>query len=283
MKKKVFSLQKIVLSFVIIVSFFCSKNQQKEEAAISKIGQIKEFANAEVMIERLRKQQNPVWEKISDQFNRTVPIVKEIDSIHNLNYYEKINNAISDCNAGKKVKVNQQILAKGLQHIAVLSIFDEMSRLVNSGTKEKKVYADRIKAFFEGIRPTFIRRDKDFFNSVKTLEKDADNALQHLTDLDYDVIMALRELRNIIFRAYALCVIYEIIGVEKYRDQDLDICAVKQKEAEIFYRIIRPEIKKHSEKADEIILNMLSGNYENMDSKIIEENIQLGLKVKIRE
>jgi hypothetical protein len=232
---------------------------------------IKAFAKAEVTIERLRKQKTPDWNAIAAQYEITAPIVKKIDAEKGLNYDVDIRDVLKKCSAGEKVKVNQQVLAKGLQHVAVLAITDELNAMKKSDTACQKVTA-----FFEGIRPTFTRRDKDFFNGKKHLEAAADNALKRLTDSKSD-LAARREFEDTLARTYALCVLYEIIKVEKLRDSDLAACEVKVKEAEIFYRIIQPRIKKRSPKTNELITAMLSGSYSTMDAKALENYLNTGL------
>jgi hypothetical protein len=112
------------------------------------------------------------WNAVKAQYEITSPIVKKYDAKLGMQYDSEIRQALSKCAAGEKVKVNQQTLAKGLQHVTVLAIRDELDG------KDKAVSGKRIKAYFEGIRPTFIRRDKDFFAENKTLQTAADAALE---------------------------------------------------------------------------------------------------------
>lgn len=230
---------------------------------------IEAYAKAEVTIERLRKQAETDWNAIKAQYEITSAIVKKYDAKLGMRYDTQIREAIGKCGAGEQVKVNQQTLAKGLQHVTVLAIRDELAAM------ERSVSAERIKAYFEGIRPTFVRRDKDFFGENKTLQEAADAALLRLDKADY--LSARRELEDVIARTYGFCVLFEIMEVEKYRDSDLAKCDVKRAEAVIFYRIIEPRIKKHSPKTAEIISNILNGNYDTMDTSVLEENLRLGL------
>lgn len=251
----------------------CPANVQ----AVSDIDAINAFAKAEVTIERLRKQKTPDWKAIAGQYEITSSIVREMDAKHGLSYDAEIRDVLKKCGAGEKVKVNQQVLAKGLQHVAVLAITDELNELGKSESADK-----RIAAYFEGIRPTFTRRDKDFFNADKHLEAVADRALKRLSDAKKD-LSARREFEDIIARTYALCVLYEIIKVEKLRDSDTGACEVKVREAEIFYRIIQPRISKRSPKTDKLITAMLSGSYATMDAKTLEKYLNTGLSgIKLR-
>jgi len=134
--------------------------------------------------------------------------------------------------------------------------------------ESKELHIARIKALFEGNRPTFIRRDKDYFNSVKTLEKQAQNALDKLPNLS-----AVKDFISAVNRTYALCVTYEIRGIEKLKNSNIPKCKVKLKEAEVFYRIIKPEIAKKDRKTDQEIETMFSLSYDKMNSKILNEKI----------
>ncbi|MCK4753432.1 MAG: hypothetical protein KAS75_08290 [Planctomycetes bacterium] len=239
---------------------------------------IKAYAQAEVTIERLRKQPTPDWSAIKSQYIVTVPIVKKIDAKTGTNYNQEITDALKKCAAGERVKVNQQTLAKGLQHVTVLAITEELNKMANASVADRKMLVDRIAAYFEGIRPTFTRRDKDFFEAKKTLEAQAEAALERLAKAgSSDLITARRQLEDAINRTYALCVLFEIMEVEKLRDSDIPKCDVKRVEAVIFYRIIQPNIKKRSLKNDEIILHLLNGNYDTMSAMLLEMLLGKGL------
>lgn len=243
-----------------------------KKTADSELAGIEAYAKAEVTIEIMRKQKEPDWNAITAQYEITSAIVKKYDAKLGLQYDSDIRQALSKCAAGEKVKVNQQTLAKGLQHVTVLAIRDELD-----GT-DKAVSAKRIKAYFEGVRPSFVRRDKDFFTESKTLQAAADAALELLVKSgSTDYLTARREFEDVIARTYGLCVLFEVMEIEKYRNTDLATCDVKKAEAVIFYRIIEPRIKKRSSKTAETISNMLNGNYDTMDSAILEKTLEAGL------
>ena len=235
-------------------------------------GTIEKMASAQVTIERLRKQKTPDWEKIRAKYDVIAPLVQETDRKKGLTYDQEIRAAIDRCAAGDKPKVNMQILAKGLQHVVVLNIRDELETMEDTG-------GGKIAALFEGIRPTFTRRDKDFYKAEPTLEKAADDALQSIRKSKGDLPMtAQMELNNTIDRTYGLCVLYEIIKVEKLRDSDPAACEVKVKEAEIFYRIIQPRIAKYDARAHEVVGNMLAASYDQMNAAELENWLNKGLQ-----
>lgn len=239
---------------------------------------IEAYAKAEVTIERLRIQKGPNWDAISAQYEITSTIVKKIDSKRRTDYDPQIREALRKCAAGENVKVNQQTLAKGLQHVTVLAITAELDATAKADSAGRKIAADRIAAYFEGIRPTFVRRDQNFFPQTNTLEKAVDAALERLAKADSAaIITARRQLEDVLARTYALCVLYEVLEIEKLRDSDLAECDTKRAEAVIFYRIIQSRIRKRSPRTDEVISNMLKGSYDVMDAKLIEASLKTGL------
>ena len=234
---------------------------------------LEDMAKAQVSIERLRKQTPTDWKKIKVKYDILAPLVIETDKNKGLEYDKESRAAMAACEAGEKVKVNQQVLAKGLQHVVVLNIHDALDQLGQSDTAGKQV-----SAMFEGIRPTFTRRDKDFYDSVPTLEKEADRSLAQISKAGTQVPWtAKKELRDIIDRTYGLCVLYEIIKVEKLRDSNPASCEVKVKEAEIFYRIIQPRIQKHNPAAHDVVNNMLAAGFDQMAAATIEAHLNQGL------
>lgn len=236
------------------------------------VAALRKIAEAQVSIERLRTQKPVNWSDIAAQYEMAAELVKAVDAAQGLNYDEKIRAAIERCAKGDRPDVNQQIVAKGLQHVVVLAVRSELGNLERDPDA-----ANRIRAMLEGTRPTFVRRDKDFFKGARTLEKSADDALARLRGDRPDLTTARRELEDAINRAYALSVLYEVIEIEKLRDTDIPACDVKAKEAEIFYRIIKPRIVRRAPKADQLISGMLSGSYATMDAGLMERTLNEGL------
>ncbi len=238
------------------------------------LASIRDAAKAEVTIERLRKEKPVNWDAVGAELDKTMPLLKAADAAAGTTYEKEIPAALADCRAGKDAKVAQQVLAKGLQHAAVLYIQDNLGKLQNDSEAAAKTAA-----CFEGIRPTLTRRDKDFFAPAKTLEEAADRALAALKDAGNGpgAWTAARELLDVLDRTYALSLLYEIQEIEKLRDKDLPECAVKKKEGEMFWRILSPRVQKSSPKAHETITAMLASDYGAMDSKAMKEALSQGL------
>ncbi len=273
--------KKIVLLFLLICLIVTSACQQEDKNS-KNLAYLKEFAKAEVAIERMRKKDPPDWNAIKEQYGVCSKLVKEVDEKNRTHYHAAITEAIEKCADNQRVNVNQQTLAKGLQHIAVMRIRDSIRSMANADLKTRKSIADDIAALFEGIRPTFIRRDTDYFKGDKPLETEADLALAALkagTDADY--ITAATRLERIVNRTYALCVLFEMQSIEKLRETNISKCDVKLAEAVIFYRIIAPRIKKTDRNAHQTITATLNAEYSAVNTGLLLNALNRGLSTEI--
>ncbi|MGA1824588.1 MAG: hypothetical protein ACMUIP_07960 [bacterium] len=279
MRKKALSLLligSIVCIGLTIVS--CDKGSQREKS----LSYLRKFAKAEVAIEHMRKQNNPDWNAIREQYSICSKLVKEIDKTNNTNYNKSMQDAIAQCAQNQRTKVNQQTLAKGLQHIAVMKIRNLISSMAYADRTTRKTIAHQIAALFDGIRPTFTRRDKDFFEGRRNLEREADLALAKLPSNSYaDYITAASRLNNIINRTYALSVLYEVQSIEKLRTTDIAQCEVKLAEAVIFNRIIDTKIRKTDRDAHKTIAAILNAEYSAINSTELTAALNKGLSQSI--
>lgn len=235
------------------------------------------FAAAETAIEHLRKQVPVDWRAVRKQVDVTLPLIRRADAGEGTSYAVEITAAMDACTRDEQANVRQQVIAKGLQHVAVIMIRCELDRL--SAAQETRSAAVT-EAYFEGIRPTFARRDRDFFNGGPILEQAADNALaalRHACENRTDIVGAARELEDSIARTYALSVLYEVQEIAGLRDNDPAACDVKRMEAVIFYRIIADRIKRISMESDRVIRSMLAAEYTSMDAAVIREQLAASL------
>jgi len=254
------------------------------------VARAKAHAAAQLQIERLRKPSDgPVdWPAVAAQFEITLPLVREIDKAHpRLHYEHDIARALEKCTVGSRPDVNEQTLAKGLQHVTVLAIRGELETIARATGPDRHAAAIRITALFEGIRPTFTRRDSDFFPAAPALTPAADDALKQLAAAaaseQHDVVGPGRRLEDALCRTYALSVLYEIVAIEKLRSADRPACDVKRAEALIFYRIIADRVKKRDPNADQAIGVILTADYDKMDAFALENALTRGLpKVPLR-
>lgn len=277
MKTMLSVLTVIQLTFVNSIFAQDQKNQSVPDLAVAK-----QYVKAVQEIEKIRNGKTPDWAAINTQYELSLPVIKYIDAKCATHYAEELSNALKKCASGDKVEINGQIVGKGFQHVTVLAIRQELDLMEKASPADKKICADKIAAYFEVIRPTFIRRDKGFFGGKKTLEAGANAALEKLKADKGDLLMASRELEDVIARTYALSMLYELEEIQKLRDSDVATCDVKRVEASMFYRIIRPRIEKRSPKTNETILNTLQGSFGAINAQAIEKELSTGLGIKLR-
>jgi hypothetical protein len=270
-----------VLLLLVFVSNGCSESDKKQNVPEPAV--VEQYVKAYLEIEKIRADKNPNWADANTQYEITLPVVKNIDGKYATDYVKEIRDVLKKCAAGEKTKINGQIVAKGFQNVTVLAIRQELDLMATAEPADMKVSAERIAAYFEGLRPTFVRRDKGFFEGKKTLEATADAAIEQLSKSDKgNLLTASRELEDVIARTYALSLLYEMEGIEKLRDSDLDTCDIKRVEAVMFYRVIQPRIVKRSPRTNEILLNTLNGSYGAINCKEIERYLTAGLAIKLR-
>jgi hypothetical protein len=262
------------------VNYGFSQSDQKQ--SVPDLAMAKQFAKAQLKIEEIRSSKSPDWAAASAQFELMLPVVKYIEEKGATHEEKEIHDASKECAAGHDIETNDEILGKGLQHIAVLAIRQELD-LMAAEPNNIKASAERIMAYFEGIRPTFVRRDKGFFEGKKTLEASADEALTQLSKADKSSLLtASMQLEDVIARTYALSMLYEISEIEKMRSSDIAFCDGKRTEAKMFYRVIQQRIEKRSPKINEIIVNTLNGSYGAMNSQSLEKDLATAFGFKLR-
>lgn len=234
------------------------------------------FAASQIRIERLRSQEKPDWVAIRREYEGLVPLIEEIDRLQQTDCQAVLQAALEQCAAGERPDVNQQVLAKGLQQVAVLAMTRQMDELAATDPEKRKAAAEVIAAYFEGIRPTLVRRDANFFAGQPTLQRAADAVLARLraavsADDLAGVLAARRELEDVLFRTYALSVLYEAQELEKLRASDRAACDVKRAEAQMFYRILEPRIKKRHAAEHEALTALWNGPYDAVSAELTEK------------
>ncbi len=240
------------------------------------------FAQAVVTVERLRKQTPVNWDGIKNQLKKTQNMVKLVDARHSLTYEKDISSACRKCIAYNRPDVYQQIIAKGLQHIAILQMHYEFRQAAGAEVPQAEIHIQSGITLFEAIRATFQRRDASYFSGEPTLEKQADTALSTLKAAGPPGLYAARKtLVPLIRRVFALSVLYELQEIERLRKTDRKQCDVKRKEAEIFYRIIRPDVCRRSRSSDRIISAMLRVDYDAVHAARVAQELKKALRVNI--
>lgn len=236
---------------------------------------IEAFIDAKAKGQGLSRQENPNWDEVVDEYDRAMPLVRVIDRKTGTRYEREIADALGKCAAGDNFVVNGQIVWKGMQHVTYLAIQNELDKMANG---DADAYAKRVSMLFEGIRPTFQRRDRGYFPDAQTLEKAGDAALKALEDGDSaGFIAARRDLEAVMHRAFALSVFYEATGIAENHATDRQLAERKQMEAIMYYRIIEPVVMKRNPSGHQTISTMINASFDTVDPEVILSELQDGL------
>jgi hypothetical protein len=180
---------------------------------------------------------------------------------------------------GQASEFNNEVVEKSYAQITVLAIEQQLDLMGKAAPSDMKAGAEKIAAYFDVIRPVY----DDIFESEKKLETQADAAIAKLKNGNKsELLIASRQLDDVITRTYALSVVYEASESEKNRETHPDLAARHKFEATMCYQIIQSRIEKRSPKTNEVILTMLKGNLNTLSSQELEKNLTTGLGMKLR-
>ena len=190
-----------------------------------------------------------------------------MDSRAGTRYATELPEALAACTAGRLPgALAGQTVAKGLQHVDVLAVQAALEGLAAPTPAERLRAAQLAAAWFEGVRPTLVRRDADAGGAAGPgggLVRRADAALEGLRGAAAAGSAAgpgaRRALERILAETYARSVLYELEGVEALRDRSPDRCAEKRLEGQIFLRILAPWLQRERAGAADALGRMLAG------------------------
>jgi hypothetical protein len=266
----------------VVFAGTCFAAPKADNPAVPDTAMVKQFAKSFLEIERgIMGSKNPDWAAINAQFQRTLPVIKCIDAKYRTQYADKIDTALKKLAAGDQAsEFNNEVVEKSYAQITVLAIDQQLDLMGKAAPSDMKAGAVKIAAYFDVIRPVY----DDIFESEKKLETQADAAIAKLQNGNKsELLIASRQLDDIITRTYALSVVYETSEVEKVRETQPDLAARHRFEATMCYQIIQPRIEKRSPKTNEVILTMLKGNLNTISSQELEKNLTTGLGMKLRQ
>jgi hypothetical protein len=271
----------VLISLVLVSSSFAADANATNQT-VPDLAAVKQFAKSFVKIERgIMDSKNPDWAAINAQFELTLPVIKYTDAKYKTQYADKIAAALKKLAAGRgrASEFNGEVVEKSYAQITVLAIEQQLDLMGKAEPSDMKTGAKKIAAYFDVIRPVY----DDIFESEKKLETQADAAIAKLQNGDKsELLIASRQLDDVISRTYALSVVYEASEAEKNREIHPDLAARHRFEATMCYQIIQPRIEKHSPKTNEVILTMLNGNLNTISSQELEKNLTTGLDMKLR-
>lgn len=224
-------------------------------------------------------------------------LAKLADQIFGLTLDSDIQNAISDLKNGNQPKLAVQVLDKTLQRVFALAMFDRITLVHNAfdslSTDALNLEWDRAYASFLAIIGTMARDNKVLSPDRLSIESGSNphldstitaafiNGQKALSKINTDDKASLAEAREVIFvsmvRGFFIGVLREVDGIIDNRDREIEEALEKQKEGEIFYRIVDTLVSIDNPIGNDIIRTQLTGDLANVNADQIVSEISKGI------
>lgn len=224
-------------------------------------------------------------------------LVQQIDAAHDLSLDSDVLVAIDEIREGNEPKLAAQVIDKTIQRAFVLTIIDRATTVRDdfdtADSATLNLVWDEAVAAFEAVKGTAARDNKVITTDFQSIETGSSPGLDILItesfergrvalnkeNPDEDKI-AIRIERQIIrlslIRAYYIGVLREVEGIISNRDRDIEEALEKQKEGEIFYRIIEEFIIRENATGNELIKSQFVGDLAQVEANAIVSELSRG-------
>jgi hypothetical protein len=225
------------------------------------------------------------------------PLAQQVDTQSALSLDSDLLAAIEDIRNNNAPELAVQVIDKTLQRVFFQTILDRITSVRDDfetkTTAELVLTWDEATAAFEAIRGTAARDNKVITADRQAIETGSNPGLDvqitdafargrtalNKEDTDEDKIAIGLERQNIrlsLARAYYIGVLREVEGIISNRDRELAEALEKQKEGEIFYRIIESFVARDNPAGNVLIKSQLTGNVANVVADEIVSELNKG-------
>ncbi|MCP5242598.1 MAG: hypothetical protein H6940_04050 [Burkholderiales bacterium] len=235
--------------------------------------------------------------------NSLQALTQEVDVNNDLTLDSDVLAAIDEINADNEPKLAAQVIDKTLQRVFYLTILDRVTTVRDAfetaSTETLSATWDEAVAAFEAIKGTAARENKVISANRQSIEtgdnpaldvqvstafergRAALNKLNSSEDL-IEIKIVRQIIRLSLVRAYYIGVLREVEGIVSNRDRDIEEAREKQKEGEVFYRLIEDFITRENVTGSELIKAQLTGNIATVDADAIVSALSRGFIGRVR-
>ena len=235
--------------------------------------------------------------------NSLQALTQEVDVNNDLTLDSDVLAAIDEINANNEPKLAAQVIDKTLQRVFYLTILDRVTTVRDAfetaSTETLSATWDEAVAAFEAIKGTAARENKVISANRQSIEtgdnpaldvqvstafergRAALNKLNSSEDL-IEIKIVRQIIRLSLVRAYYIGVLREVEGIVSNRDRDIEEAREKQKEGEVFYRLIEDFITRENVTGSELIKAQLTGNIATVDADAIVSALSRGFIGRVR-
>lgn len=229
-------------------------------------------------------------------------LAQEVDAKYGLNLDSDILAAIEDSKNNNEPILASQVIDKAIQHIFFQTILDRITVARDDFDNKAsdaliQTWSEAIAAF-QAIKGTAARENKILTADRQAIETGSNPALDiQITEAFARGQTALNKenpaedkialsierqvIRLSLARAYYIGVLREVEGIISNRDRDLLEAREKQKEGEIFYRIIESFIKQDNPTGNALIKAQFTGNVSNVVANEIVSELSRGFMGRV--
>lgn len=230
-------------------------------------------------------------------------LVQQVDTKYGLSLDSDVLAAIEDIRNDNEPRLAVQVIDKTLQHVFFQAILERITSVRDDfdtkASDELVVIWDEATEAFQAIKGTAARDNKILTADRQAIETGTNPGLDVLiteafargrtalnkANADEDKIVIGVERQNIrlsLARAYYIGVLREVEGIISNRDRELDEALEKQKEGEIFYRIIESFVARDNPTGNVLIKSQLTGNVANVVADEIVSELSKGFIGRVK-
>lgn len=229
-------------------------------------------------------------------------LAQEVDAKHNLNLDSDIQAAIEDIKNDNEPILASQVIDKAIQHVFFQTILDRMTAVrddFDNKTSDALIqtWGEAIAAF-QAIQGTAARENKVLTADRQSIETGSNpgldiqiteafargqTALNKENPAEDKIALSIERqiIRLSLARAYYIGVLREVEGIISNRDRDLNEAREKQKEGEIFYRIIESFINTDNPTGNALIKAQFTGNVSHVVADEIVSELSKGFMGRV--
>lgn len=224
-------------------------------------------------------------------------LTREMDDEYDLSMDEDILSAIDDIKNDNDSKLAAQVIDKTLQRVFYLAIYNRITEVRDDYDDESTSYLealwDEAYSAYQTLFSTADRENKVLTEDRLGIETGSNPNLEdQITvafirgkealkkkDLEEDEItvgIQRQVIRLSLIRAFYIAVLREIEGILDYRDSDIEEALEKQKEGEVYYKIIEEYVSRDNPSGNETIKNQLTGDLFEVNADTIVSELSKG-------
>ncbi len=230
-------------------------------------------------------------------------LAQQVDAQFALHLDSDVLAAIEDVRNNNEPKLAVQVIDKTLQRVFFQTVLDRITSVRDDfddkTTAELVPKWDEATAAFEAIRGTAARDNKVLTTNRQDIETGNNPGLdaqisdafirgraalskENAAEDKITIGIERQNIRLSLVRAYYIGVLREVEGIISNRDRELEEALEKQKEGEIFYRIIESFVTRDNPAGNVLIKDQLTGNVANVVADEIVSELSKGFIGRVK-